>query len=92
MTGVQTCALPISTYKYYEVILVDPSHNAIRNDPKINWIVSPVMKHRECRGLTAAGRHARGLNKKGHRANKRIGGSMRASWMRRNTLSLRRYR
>ncbi|KAF2311690.1 hypothetical protein GH714_025989 [Hevea brasiliensis] len=23
-----------STYKYYEVILVDPAHNAIRNDPK----------------------------------------------------------
>ena len=43
-----------ATYKYYEVILVDPSHNAIRNDPTINWIVNPVHKHRECRGLTAA--------------------------------------
>lgn len=81
-----------ATYKYYEVILVDPSHNAIRNDPTINWIVNPVHKHRECRGLTAAGRHARGMTKKGHRANKRIGGSWRASWMRRNTLSLRRFR
>ena len=81
-----------ATYKYYEVILVDPAHNAIRNDPTINWIVNPVMKHRECRGLTAAGRHARGMTKQGHRANKRIGGSWRASWKRRNTLSLRRYR
>ncbi|CBK19762.2 uncharacterized protein [Blastocystis hominis] len=81
-----------ATYKYYEVILVDPNHPAIRNDPSINWIVSPVHKHRECRGLTSAGRHARGMNKKGHRANKRIGGSWRASWKRRNTLSLRRYR
>ena len=81
-----------ATYKYYEVILVDPSHNAIRNDPTINWIVNPVHKHRECRGLTAAGRHARGMTKKGHRANKRIGGSWRASWMRRNTVSLRRFR
>ena len=81
-----------ATYKYYEVILVDPSHNAIRNDPTINWIVNPVMKHRECRGLTSAGRHARGMMKKGHRANQRIGGSWRANWKRLNTLSLRRYR
>jgi hypothetical protein len=27
-----------ATYKYYEVILVDPFHNAIRRDPRINWI------------------------------------------------------
>ena len=27
-----------STFKFYEVILVDPSHKAIRRDPKINWI------------------------------------------------------
>ena len=54
--------------------------------------MNPVQKHRECRGLTAAGRHARGMTKKGHRASKRIGGSWRASWKRRNTLSLRRFR
>merc|ERR1711898_71478 len=50
-----------STYKYYEVILVDPSHAAIRNDPRINWMCKPVMKHRELRGFTAAGRKGRGL-------------------------------
>jgi ribosomal protein L15E len=33
-----------STYKYYEVILVDPQHKAIRRDPRINWIVKPVHK------------------------------------------------
>lgn len=33
-----------STYKYYEVILVDPQHKAIRRDPRINWIVNPVHK------------------------------------------------
>ena len=43
-----------ATYKYYEVILVDPSHAAIRRDPRINWIVAPVHKHREMRGLTSA--------------------------------------
>ena len=33
-----------STYKYFEVILVDPQHAVIRRDPKINWIVKPVHK------------------------------------------------
>jgi len=81
-----------ATYKYFEVILVDPNHVSIRNDPRINWIVSPVHKHRENRGLTSAGRKSRGLRVKGHRANKHIGGSYRASWMRRNMKSMRRYR
>ena len=36
-----------STYKYFEVILVDPQHAAIRRDPRINWIVKPVHKVRE---------------------------------------------
>lgn len=35
-----------AAYKYFEVILVDPQHNAIRNDPKANWICRPVMKRR----------------------------------------------
>ena len=81
-----------ATYKYYEVICVDPSHAAIRGDPRINWIVAPVHKHRECRGLTSSGRKSRGLRKKGHRANNLIGASKRAAWKRRNNLSLRRYR
>lgn len=72
--------------------LVDPSHTAIRNDPRINWIVNAVHKHRELRGLTSAGRDYRGMNRKGHRAHQRIGGSRRAAWKRRNILSLRRYR
>ena len=80
-----------STYKFFEVILVDPSHKAIRNDPRIRWICQAVMKHRELRGLTSAGKSSRGLGK-GHRFNKTIGGSRRASWKRRNTLSLPRYR
>ena len=81
-----------ATFKYYEVILVDPEHTAIRNDPRINWITKPVMKHRECRGLTSAGRQNRGLRKSGHRANNIIGSSRRSAWKRRNTLSLKRYR
>lgn len=33
-----------STYKYFEIILVDPQHKAIRRDPRVNWIVKPVHK------------------------------------------------
>merc|ERR1712086_840837 len=76
-----------ATYKYFEVILVDPSHNAIRRDPRINYIVNGVHKHREMRGLTSAGRQGRGL-----RANNIIGSSRRAAWKNRNTEKLRRYR
>jgi large subunit ribosomal protein L15e len=81
-----------ATFKYYEVILVDPNHVAIRNDPRINWIVNPVHKHRERRGLTSAGRKHRGLRVKGHRANNTIGGSQYAQWKRNNNKSMRRYR
>lgn len=26
-------------HKWFEVVMVDPFHNAIRNDPRINWIL-----------------------------------------------------
>mmetsp|Transcript_119019 Transcript_119019/g.167294 ORF Transcript_119019/g.167294 Transcript_119019/m.167294 type:complete len:205 (+) Transcript_119019:29-643(+) len=80
-----------STYVYYEVILVDPQHKAIRTDARINWICAPVMKHREMRGLTSAGKKHRGLRAKGSKAAK-ARPSKRAVWKRNNTLSLRRYR
>ncbi|KAK9217288.1 hypothetical protein WN943_005914 [Citrus x changshan-huyou] len=80
-----------STYKYFEVILVDAAHNAIRNDPRINWICKPVHKHRELRGLTSAGKKYRGLRGKGHLHHK-ARPSRRATWKRNQTLSLRRYR
>ncbi|KAJ9615157.1 60S ribosomal protein L15 [Cladophialophora chaetospira] len=79
-----------STYKYFEVILVDPQHKAIRRDPRINWIVNPVHKHRESRGLTATGKKSRGLGK-GHGYNNSTAGR-RKTWKRQNTLSLWRYR
>lgn len=77
--------------KYFEVICVDPNQDSIRNDSKINWICNAVHKHRECRGLTSAGKKSRGLGK-GPKFNNTIGGSRRACWRRRNTLSLKRYR
>ena len=119
-----------STYKYFEVILVDPEHNAVRRvrcsmlldpplclapcvhtwrlrtacqkacqlavartfvsgtfpsaqDPRINWIVNPVHKHRELRGLTSAGKKFRGLRHRGHATNK-LRPSRRATWKRNN--------
>ncbi|CAK9135140.1 unnamed protein product [Ilex paraguariensis] len=80
-----------STYKYYEVILVDAAHAAIRNDPRINWICNAVHKHRELRGLTSAGKKYRGLRGRGHLHHK-ARPSRRATWKRNQTLSLRRYR
>ncbi|KAH9750560.1 Ribosomal protein L15 [Citrus sinensis] len=68
--------VPDSTYKYFEVILVDAAHNAIRNDPRINWICKPKY---------------RGLRGKGHLHHK-ARPSRRATWKRNQTLSLRRYR
>ena len=39
------------TYKYYEVIMVDPASNTIRNDARTNWICRGSMKHRELHGI-----------------------------------------
>jgi len=72
-----------STFTWYEVIAVDPMHKVIRRDPKINWIVNAVHKHREQRGLTSAGRKHRGLRHKGHLTNK-LRPSVRATWRRNN--------
>jgi len=80
-----------SAYKYFEVVLVDPAHGAVRNDPRSNWICNPVHKHRELRGLTSAGKKARGLRGKGHRYTKNAP-SVRANWKKHNSPSLRRYR
>jgi large subunit ribosomal protein L15e len=46
-------------YKWFEVIMVDPHRPEIANDPKIKWILN--QRKRVFRGLTAAGKKARGL-------------------------------
>eukprot|EP01048_Picozoa_sp_COSAG05_P026223 COSAG05_NODE_7046_length_863_cov_0.943717_1_plen_210_part_00 len=80
-----------STYKYYEVIMVDAAHNCIRNDPRINWICAPSMKHREMRGVTSAGRHSRGMGHKGIGSHK-LRPSVRSVWKSQNLTRIRRYR
>ena len=80
-----------STFKFYEIICIDPMHKAIRRDPKINWIVAPTHKHREQRGLTSAGRKHRGLGK-GVGYSRVLGSSRKAAWKRRNTREMHRKR
>jgi len=57
-------------HKYYEIILVDPFHPVIENDPKIKWIIEAQHKRRVYRGLTSAGKKGRGLRNKGKGAEK----------------------
>lgn len=78
-----------AAYKFFEVILVDPAHTAIKKDPRINWIVSEKHNKRELRGLTAAGKKYRGLNVSGNKA-KYARPSRRQNWKLRNTQKLRR--
>jgi len=47
--------------KWFEVILVDPNHSCIKNDPKLNWICEPTHRKRVFRGLTSAGKKSRDL-------------------------------
>ncbi len=51
--------------KFFEVILVDPSHPEIQSDPKIAWIGAPAQTRRAYRGLTSAARTGRGLRGSG---------------------------
>jgi large subunit ribosomal protein L15e len=55
---------------FYEIILVDPVHPAVMNDPKINWITNTTNKKRVLRGKTSAGQKGRGLRHKGKGAEK----------------------
>jgi len=57
-------------YKWFEVILVDPNHPAIKADDDINWVCDPAHRGRVFRGLTSAGKKVRGLRHKGRGAEK----------------------
>merc|ERR1712008_494322 len=80
-----------AVHKWYEIDCVDPYHKVIHDDPRINWICQPRIKHREMRGKTAAGRKARGLLNKGKRATK-LRPSYQAAYKRHNLMRLRRFR
>ncbi|MDO8055463.1 MAG: 50S ribosomal protein L15e [Candidatus Hermodarchaeota archaeon] len=55
---------------WYEIILVDPEHPVVKADPRVNWVCAPVHKGRVFRGLTPAGKTARGLRHRGSGAEK----------------------
>ena len=79
-----------STYRFFEVVLIDPFYEVIRRNPDTQSITKPVHKQREMCGLTSAGRKSRSLGK-GHKFHHTIGRSCRAAWRRHNTLQLHRY-
>jgi large subunit ribosomal protein L15e len=56
--------------KWFEVLMVDPSHPAIKADKDINWICQKQHHGRVFRGLTSAGKKDRGLRRKGKGAEK----------------------
>ncbi|MEM1539325.1 MAG: 50S ribosomal protein L15e [Candidatus Bathyarchaeia archaeon] len=57
-------------FKWFEVIMVDKAHPAIKSDKDINWICQKQHNRRVFRGLTSAGKKVRGLRKKGRGAEK----------------------
>jgi large subunit ribosomal protein L15e len=57
-------------FKWFEVIMVDPNHPAVKSDKDINWICEGAHRGRVFRGLTSAGKEVRGLRHKGRGAEK----------------------
>ena len=57
-------------YKWFEIIMVDPSHPAIKSDRDVGWICEDPHRGRVFRGLTSAGKEVRGLRHKGIGAEK----------------------
>ncbi|PSQ12227.1 50S ribosomal protein L15e, partial [Halobacteriales archaeon QS_7_69_60] len=51
--------------KWYEVILLDPEHGAIRNDDDLGWICDDSQRGRAHRGRTSAGQRGRGQGTRG---------------------------
>ncbi len=57
-------------YKYYEVLMYDPEHPAIRADKDLRRLTEKHHRARVFRGLTSAGKRSRGLRRKGKGAEK----------------------
>ena len=56
--------------KWFEIIMVDPHHPAIKADKEVNWIAQKQHHKRVFRGLTSAGKKIRDLRRKGRGAEK----------------------
>jgi len=57
-------------YYWYEVILVDPYREEIKNDKILKWMTFRKHTNRVLRGRTSAGQKSRGLSCKGQGAEK----------------------
>jgi len=57
-------------HKWFEVIMVDKSHPAIKTDKDVSWITEKQHKRRVFRSLTSAGKKVRSLRRKGRGAEK----------------------
>ncbi len=57
-------------FKWFEVVMVDPSHPTIKSDKNVKWICEGVHRGRAFRGLTSAGKKIRGLRHRGRGAEK----------------------
>jgi len=64
-------------HRYFEVIMLDPSHPVIKSDQDLGWVANVTHRGRVYRGLTISGRRTRGLLRKGKGAEK-VGPSVRA--------------
>ena len=51
--------------KWFEAILLDPEHGAIRNDDDLGWICDDSQRGRAHRGRTSAGQRGRGQQARG---------------------------
>ncbi|QQG40262.1 MAG: 50S ribosomal protein L15e [Candidatus Aenigmatarchaeota archaeon] len=56
--------------EWYEIVLVDYSHPAVRSDRDVSWVVDGANRGRVFRGLTSAGRKSRGMRSVGKGAEK----------------------
>jgi large subunit ribosomal protein L15e len=56
--------------KWFEVVMVDPHHPAIKADRDVNWICQKQHHRRVFRGLSSAGKKVRSLRRKGRGAEK----------------------
>jgi len=56
--------------KWFEIIMVDSQHPAIKADKGINWICQKQHRRRVFRGLTSSGKKVRSLRRKGIGAEK----------------------
>lgn len=57
-------------YHFFEVIMLDPNHPAVVEDPDLGWIADSSHSGRVHRGLTSAGKSSRGLQKRGEGSEK----------------------